>query len=128
MIDLERRVRQRHGLRRVLVGKRLRGADERRRPARVGLEHRLERFQRFAVLLRLKEELAPAGVDRRISGRPVHRELVRGVGIFQPAESTLGARPARDFGRIGLRSASSATLSSTIVASARPSICRSRPN
>ena len=61
-VDVERLLRQRHRLRRIVVGQRLRGAEERRRPARVRLEDRLERFQRFAVLFGLQGIAHPTPV------------------------------------------------------------------
>ena len=91
-IDLEHFLRERDGLRRVLFRQRARRPEQSRRPPGIHVERGLERLHGLADVIGLQEQLAPAGVDRRIARRSRHRIAVGGVGVFELVERAQRAR------------------------------------
>ena len=65
---------------RIVVGHRRGVADQRRHPARIGLQRRLERLGRFLGVVLVEEQLGPGGGDARIVLRVGRRLLERGAG------------------------------------------------
>ena len=94
-IDLQHLLRERDRLRRVLVGQRARRPEQGRRPVGLRLERRLERLQRFAGVVGLQEQLAPAGVDRGVARQRRHGLAIRGVGVLELIERAQRARFSR---------------------------------
>ena len=97
-IDLERFLRDRGGLRRIVFFKRASRADDGRRIPRVRFQRDLERLDRLALVVRLEEQLAPLGVDLRILGRGrrgVAKRRVRRLDVPERAQRPPRTRQLR---------------------------------
>ena len=84
--------------RRIVVGHRRGVADERRHPARIGLQRGLEGLGRFLRVVLVEEQLGPGGGDARDRLRVGGRLLERGAGAARLVER--GERPALAIDRL----------------------------
>ncbi len=80
-------------LRRIVVLEHARDAGVRRRPVGIGLQRRLERLQRFGLVVLLEEQ--PPHAVSTIAGSPPARSASRKnvVGVARTVERVRGARP-----------------------------------
>src|SRR5581483_5002976 len=96
-------LRELHGLRRVLVGERPRGAEEGGRVLRIVLQRHLIRAQRLGLVVLLEKQIAPRGLDFWVRSRRHRAVSERRVGFLRTTERAERTRRARELDRIVAR-------------------------
>ena len=102
-VHFERALGETDGLRGVLLFERPRGAHQRRRPPRVGLQRHLERLERVGPVEFLEEQLAPSRLNRWIAREAGGGLAIRRVGFLEAPQCAERARAARHLQRIVAR-------------------------